>query len=344
MILNWFGLGRPSGRTPAAGRDKADGTGKAGPENDQAARPGAPHEDALATLAAEKGVPLPVLRQIVAGLAGPPDWLRLRARVGDYSDLRDRLSRPAEDDDPRVQALRREAAAAIDAGAFGPAEANLSEAERIDLAAAGEAQDIAARRRAAASRAARALLARLRFDDRMAAAHFAEAATLAAGDAAAAWTYRQNQAGALYQLGADGGDTAALQDAIAACGEALRCVSRERTPLRWATTQNSLGDALRTLGEREAGTARLEEAVAAYRAALQERSPKRQPLAWASTQNNLGAALRTLGARTRNTARLEEAVAAWEACLGVAPTVWPEEIVRSVRSRRDRAQAEIARG
>ena len=43
---------------------------------------------------------------------------------------------------------------------------------------------------------------------------------------------------------------------------------RERVPLKWATTQNNLGNALWTLGERESGTARLKEAVAAYRAAL----------------------------------------------------------------------------
>src|SRR5207237_2496369 len=50
---------------------------------------------------------------------------------------------------------------------------------------------------------------------------------------------------------------------------------RVRAPLRWAKTQNNLGNALRVLGERESGTARLEEAVAAFRDALQERTRAR---------------------------------------------------------------------
>jgi hypothetical protein len=41
-------------------------------------------------------------------------------------------------DDPGVQALRREAAALIDEGEFDPADAKLSEAERIDLVAVEE--------------------------------------------------------------------------------------------------------------------------------------------------------------------------------------------------------------
>ena len=44
--------------------------------------------------------------------------------------------------------------------------------------------------------------------------------------------------------------------------DALKERSRERVPLDWATTQNSLGNALATLGERESDTGRLEEAVA----------------------------------------------------------------------------------
>jgi hypothetical protein len=45
--------------------------------------------------------------------------------------------------------------------------------------------------------------------------------------------------------------------------EALKERTRERVPLDWAMTQNSLGEALRTLGERKSGTGRLEEAVPA---------------------------------------------------------------------------------
>jgi hypothetical protein len=65
------------------------------------------------------------------------------------------------------------------------------------------------------------------------------------------------------------------------------------------------------------------------------------PLDWAMTQNNLGIALSTLGQRESGTARLEQAVAAWDACLTVTASVWPSEWVDEVRSRRDKAQADI---
>lgn len=93
----------------------------------------------------------------------------------------------------------------------------------------------------------------------------------------------------------------------------LPLASRDRMPLDWARTQNSLGNALRTLGERESGTARLEEAVQALRAALQEQTRERDPLRWATTQKNLGNALWALGARESGPVRLEEAVQAYRA-------------------------------
>src|SRR5271157_510642 len=91
--------------------------------------------------------------------------------------------------------------------------------------------------------------------------------------------------------------TARLEEAVAAYRAALEERTRERVPLRWAATQNNLGNSLMRLGERESGTARLEEAVAAYRAALKETTRERVPLDWAETQNNLGNALATLGGR-----------------------------------------------
>lgn len=55
---------------------------------------------------------------------------------------------------------------------------------------------------------------------------------------------------------------------VTAYREVLKERTRERVPLDWAVTLNSLGNALTTLGQRESGTAQLEEAVAAYDAAL----------------------------------------------------------------------------
>ncbi len=68
-------------------------------------------------------------------------------------------------------------------------------------------------------------------------------------------------------------------------------------PLKWAMTQNNLGNTLRVLGERESGTARLEEAVAAYREALQELTRTRVPRQWAASTGNQGVALMVLAER-----------------------------------------------
>jgi diguanylate cyclase (GGDEF)-like protein len=76
-----------------------------------------------------------------------------------------------------------------------------------------------------------------------------------------------------------------LEEAVAAFREALKENTRERAPLQWANTQNSLGIALERIGERESGTARLEEAVAAYHDALTIYTRERNPLQWVATGN-----------------------------------------------------------
>ena len=86
---------------------------------------------------------------------------------------------------------------------------------------------------------------------------------------------------------------------MAADGEALKELTRERVPLDWATTQHNLGVALERLGERESGTETLQKAVAADGEALKELTRERVPLDWATTQNNLGEALERLGERER---------------------------------------------
>ena len=233
-------------------------------------------QERLSALSAEKNVPLAVLQQILSGfgeqgIALDPVQIEqhLRAKADEYTELRERLSHLTSGD-PRVQELRREAAALIGDGAFETADGKLSEAENIDLKAIEEQEFITERRRpsAAGSRAARGDAARLRFDYRTAAAHFAAAASMVVRSDMDTWGFRLRQASALYDQGLDFGDNAALGEAIAVYGEALGLVPRERVPLDWATTQYNLGNALSTLGARENDTARLEEAVAAYDAAL----------------------------------------------------------------------------
>jgi tetratricopeptide (TPR) repeat protein len=110
-------------------------------------------------------------------------------------------------------------------------------------------------------------------------------------------------------------------------------------PLKWATTQNNLGNALFRLGERESGTGRLEEAVAAYRQALTEWTRDRAPLDWATTQNNLGNALFKLGERESGTERLKEAVAAYRAGLEVFERAQATHYVETTKGNLFRAEA-----
>ena len=278
----------------------------------------------LAAVGADKGVPLPALREILARLGDSDAPLdpaaieqRLRAKADEYAALRERLNR-LSNDDPRVQELRQLAASLIAAGDFAGADTALSRAEARDLDAVEELETLARRRRvsAAASRAERAATARLQLDYRAAADHYAAAAAiLPPEETAPRWRYGLDRARALYDLGGEFGDNAALRDSIDTYRAALVLVPRAEVPLDWAGTQNNLGNALASLGERESGTARLEEAVTAYRAALAEYTRERVPLDWAMTQNNLGAALWRLGERESGTGRLEESVAAYRAAL-----------------------------
>jgi len=116
-----------------------------------------------------------------------------------------------------------------------------------------------------------------------------------------------------YQSG-QSGDNEALVRAIDYYTEALSLVDRADSPVVWARTKESLGDALSTLGERESGTERLAAAVVAYRAALDEFSLSRVS-GLARTQESLGDTLLLLGERESGTARLEEAVAAYLSAL-----------------------------
>ena len=122
-------------------------------------------------------------------------------------------------------------------------------------------------------------------------------------------------ANALSEGGKQCGVNEWLEQAIAFNRELLDIKSRERRPLHWALTQNSLGVALQYLGEREGGTVRLKETVVAYHDALMEWTRERVPFEWAGTQCNLGVALQSLGERESGTTRLEEAVAAYHDAL-----------------------------
>ena len=104
------------------------------------------------------------------------------------------------------------------------------------------------------------------------------------------------------------GETAKLEEAIAAFREALKENTRERVPLEWARSQNNLGNALAALGRRENGTGKLEEAAVAFREALKERTRDRVPLDWARSFGNEGVALMLLAERRKDAAMAEAAL------------------------------------
>src|SRR5436190_964561 len=220
--------------------------------------------------------------------------------------------------DPEVQALRQQAAAALEIADHTTAFARLAQARTIVTtkreALARVLDDQKREEAALVFEQARVELARLAYEE--AAELFAEAARLLpAGDTKTRWHYVMRKADAEQTMGDQRGNNPTLVQAIATYRAALLLVPGTERPLQWATTQNNLGNALQRLGERESGTARLEQAVTAFREALKERTRERVPLQWAMTQNNLGNALQTLGERESGTSRSEEAVTAFREAL-----------------------------
>jgi tetratricopeptide (TPR) repeat protein len=251
----------------------------------------------------------------IVGENNVPDELlgtRLVEIAGHFEHLKSGASADPGDS-PAVVALKAAVQRAVDAGELAEADGLLAEIAReqrndLDRFATHLAETL--------GRRAEIALTRLRY--REAAGHFAGAAAILPSGGAhddkrfeSLW----REASALTRQGHEFGDSAALLLAIARYQGLVTLAPRARVPLRWAATQNNLGNALSELGERENGTSHLDEAVEAYRAALQEWTRDRVPVDWATAQNNLGAALSTLGAREQGTARLEEAVEAYMAAL-----------------------------
>jgi tetratricopeptide (TPR) repeat protein len=237
----------------------------------------------------------------------PPE--RLAAKLVEIAERFKELQATASaqpDDSPKIAALKADAQKAIEAGELGKASELLTEVvaeetRSLDRLAVNAADTYA--------RLGDIALTRLRYGE--AAAYFANAAAVFPPKSAhedKRIGYLAREATALYLQGYEFGDNDALRSAIERRKRLAELIPRERAPLQWARTQNSLGIALRRLGERESGTARLEEAVVAFREALKEITRERAQLQWAMTQNGLGWALLRLGERESGTAKFEEAV------------------------------------
>jgi len=127
---------------------------------------------------------------------------------------------------------------------------------------------------------------------------------------------------ALSNIGEMVGESAKLEQAVAAYSAALALCSRKETPIEWATTKSNLADSLRILGTLESGTEILEKALFNCEAALGILSRDRFPFNWALTQINVGNICLTLGERNGSAAELERAVTSY----GGALEVWTRDM------------------
>ena len=235
--------------------------------------------------------------------------------VEDATQARETPTAPAAKDpaakDSDVAALARSAQQAFENGRLAEADTLFELAGKAELAAKDRHALRAAKLIAGRGEIA---LKQLRYAD--AAEYFKEAVALVpAGHPAQSADYLEGLAEALCREGCERGDNSALNRSIEIWRTVLRYRPRDRAPLDWAMTQNSLGAVLNALGNRENSATRLTEAVAAFRAALEELTRDRAPLDWAATQHGLGNVLVRLGEREAGAAHLTQAVAAYQAAL-----------------------------
>ena len=282
---------------------------------DARAAPGAPHTELLRGILDElrrltgmpTNQPTPAGEPTEAPATAPAVAVPL---VEDATQTRQTLSAPAAKDSDSAE-LARSAQQAFENGRLAEADTLLDLAGKAELAARDRHALRAAKLIADRGEIA---LRQLRYAE--AAEYFKEAVALVpAGHPAQSADYLEGQAEALCREGCERGDNAALNRSIDIWRTVLRYRPRDRVPLAWAMTQNSLGAVLSTLGSRETRTTRLIEAVATFRAALEELTRDRAPLDWAATQHGLGNVLVRIGEREAGAAHLTQAVAAYQAAL-----------------------------
>ena len=145
-------------------------------------------------------------------------------------------------------------------------------------------------------------------------------------------------AAALAARGERLGDTALLQEAADAYGQALQERTRARAPGEWAMMMVQLGRVLRLRGDRLGGVegrSAQAAAVASLQGALEEMPRGRLPLVWAATQAELGLALMGLAEAGSGTEPLEAAVAAHRLALDART---------GERARREQATSQMQLG
>jgi tetratricopeptide (TPR) repeat protein len=113
------------------------------------------------------------------------------------------------------------------------------------------------------------------------------------------------------------GDPKLLEEALAAFEQALPERTRERVPLEWAGTVNSIGNASYRLGVLTQNADAYRAAVDAFTAALGEMTRERSATGWARTHNNLANALSGLGGFEEGVDSLVQAVEHYRLALEV---------------------------
>jgi uncharacterized caspase-like protein len=224
--------------------------------------------------------------------------------------------RVIEQPDPELARLSGLTDRAVAEGAIGTARSLRAEVDRrieeLSAVLRSEEENIRQRRIEFAAEFTRsAEVSALAFEHREAAAYYAKAyAEVERWDDELAWDYKASQVEALTRGGQVRGDSAALEEALAAADDLVAASLRfDDGRQRWAQSLADRGAALLLLGSREPGQDRLLGAVKALEEAVAALSPDTNLLDWVEARRTLGFAYFRLGERESGTAKLEKAAA-----------------------------------
>ncbi len=109
-------------------------------------------------------------------------------------------------------------------------------------------------------------------------------------------------------------------------GDVLTEELREKTPIDWALTHNSLGNILAALGQNLKDVDLYNLSIASFEQALEIYSQQETPLQWAELKTNLGTALQALGRQEADSKLMSQAIDVYtEALLVYTRKETPEE-------------------
>lgn len=282
----------------------------------------------VARIAGRSGVPPVALAAVMS------DWLRLQDRptsqpalferkAQDFLGLAQRLTLPLQEG--AIAALRRQAAAALNAGHFAEVDKALAQAE---LQAIGDASDLSALSReqrlaigeTRADRAALSFLKTAPEGYREAAARYGEAAALlAAADIERSQSATLAQAKALSRSSEDFGGREGFEAALPLLRGLVSKLDRLADSVRFAEVQDALAAALEGLGALTGEIRFREQALAYSRAGLEYLDRDEAPALWRLLKIRYGRLAVTLGVSQHDDNLLEEAIANFASLLASWP-------------------------